>query len=165
MTRPRLKRLTEAETSATWSEATRMTGKRHQIRLSGDPQFQDCLRRARSNLCRLQISAQGTLGDVAAVSVMCLPAEEILQKHEEGCCPAKAPHATSPDPTSLEVCGAAAAALAQLRAELLALGGHKLNLRSIVHVAICVLAEKNEAFLVKASKSLQRADRKTSATV
>lgn len=141
-----------------------MAGKRHQIRLSGDPAFQDCLRRARSALCRLQISEQGTLGDVAAFSVTCLSAEEILRKHEEGCDPASGPHAKSPDPLSLEVAGDAAAALAQLRAELIGLGAHRLNLRNIVHTAICVLAEKDDAFLLEASESLQAPASAASAT-
>ncbi|WP_031555790.1 hypothetical protein [Parvularcula oceani] len=120
-----------------------MTTKRHQIRLSGDPHFQDCLRRARVRLCTEGVS-DGRIADVARHAVRLATPEEIISAHDGGCSPATQPPAKAPDPTSMQLVGEAAVELNRMRGELIARGAEALNLRAIVHCAICILAEKRE---------------------
>ncbi|MEM9093936.1 MAG: hypothetical protein AAGC62_03025 [Pseudomonadota bacterium] len=122
-----------------------MNDAHHQIRLSGDPDFQDRLRRVRARLCRLRIN-EGRLGETAAFALHAATADEIVDIIKAGCCPASAPEAVAPNPISLEVQGDAAERLHDLRGQVIGLGRHRLNLRSIVHGAIWVASEKNDAF-------------------
>ncbi|MEM1380597.1 MAG: hypothetical protein AAGH41_08230 [Pseudomonadota bacterium] len=132
-----------------------MTQKKHQIRLSGDPYFQECLRKALGMLCRLELSHKGQFTEAASIALMLIPASEIVAEFQKGCCPPNAPHAKAPDPQSIDITGEAAGHLARLRGEVILLGETRLNLRGIVHNAICALASKNDAEILERISIIQ----------
>lgn len=119
---------------------------RHQIKLSGDAEFQSCLKRARILLVTKGIGS-GLLSEVAAFSLRHIDVEDIQDHLADTCCLPSSPHARPPQKALLEVTGSASCDLIRLKQDLAEKGSVDCSLRAIVHAAICGLSEKSDRFI------------------
>ncbi|NNU17486.1 hypothetical protein HK107_14230 [Parvularcula sp. ZS-1/3] len=112
----------------------------HQIRLSGDPEFQKKLRELRIRACAMGIST-GSVTEIGSLAVSAATAPAVLDLLGRGGLRDLSRRAKAPDATYLALRGRHALALKRLRGELIALSAPELPLRTIAHLAIVSLAE------------------------
>ena len=112
----------------------------HQIRLSGDPEFQKKLRELRIRACAMGVST-GSVTEIGSLAVSAATAPAVLDLLERGELRDLRRRAKAPDATYLALRGRHALALKRLRGGLIALSAPELPLRTIAHLAIVLLAE------------------------
>lgn len=112
----------------------------HQIRLSGDPEFQKKLRELRIRACAMGVST-GSVTEIGSLAVSAAAAPAMLALYQRGSCQDLSRRAKAPDATYLALRGRHALALKRLRGGLIALSAPELPLRTIAHLAIVLLAE------------------------
>lgn len=112
----------------------------HQIRLSGDPEFQTKLRELRIRACAMGVSS-GSVTEIGSLAVSAATAPAVLNLLKRGGLQDLTQRAKAPDATYLALRGPHALALKRLRGELIALSAPELPLRTIAHLAIALLAE------------------------
>ncbi|MCQ8185888.1 hypothetical protein [Parvularcula maris] len=115
----------------------------HQIRLSGNPAFQDTLKEVRIRACVLGVSV-GQATEIGSLAVRSATAAEIIEWLEQNPWGDLGARDEAPNPTSFELREEDAARLRLLRGELIGLGRHDLTLRDIAHIAIGILAGRSD---------------------
>ena len=115
----------------------------HQIRLSGDREFQRKLRDLRIRACAIGVST-GSVTEIGSLAVGAATGEAILKQYLRGSCRDLSMRAKAPDATYLALRGGYASALKRLRGELISLNAPELSLRTIAHLAIASMADASD---------------------